>query len=190
VYVPTIQYPDWMGFSDLLIQTQASPVALRDAIRQAVDSLGQEYVFSIKTVAQLIDKTTLGERVTAMLSAFFGGLALLLAAIGLYGLMAYNVTRRTREIGIRMALGAPRGAVHRMVPRETLLLALTGLSIGMVCALATSRLVSSMLYGVTPHDAVTLAAVCFVLLLVAVVAGFLPARRAASVDPMVVLRHE
>ena len=190
VYVPTIQFPDWMGWSDLLVQTKASPVAMRGAIKEAVDSLGQEYVFSIKSVGQLIDKTILQERVTAMLSAFFGGLALLLAAIGLYGLMAYNVTQRKREIGIRVALGANRGLVQRMVLRETLLLALAGLSIGIPCALVAARFISSMLYGVESHDAVTLAAVSLILLAVAALAGFLPARRAMRVDPMVALRYE
>lgn len=190
VYVPTIQYPDWMGWSDLMVETKASPVAMRSAIQQAVESLGQEYVFSVKSVGQLIDKTILQERVTAMLSAFFGGLALLLAAIGLYGLMAYSVTQRTREIGIRVALGANRGTVQRMVLQETLLLALAGLSIGIPCALVASRLIASMLYGVEPHDAVTLAGVSLVLLAAAALAGFLPARRAMCVDPMVALRYE
>ena len=190
VYVPTIQYPDWMGWSDLLVQSKASPVALRGAIQREVDSLGQEYVFSVKSVGQLIGKTILQERVTAMLSAFFGGLALLLAAIGLYGLMAYNVTQRTREIGIRVALGANRGTVQRMVLRETFLLALAGLSIGIPCALIASRFIASMLYGIEPHDPVTLAAVSLVLFAAAGLAGFLPARRAMRVDPMVALRYE
>jgi len=190
LYVPSIQYPDWMGWSDLLVQTKASPVALRSAIEQAVGSLGQEYAFSIKSVGQLIGKTILQERVTAMLSAFFGGLALLLAAVGLYGLMAYNVTQRTREIGIRLALGANRRSVQRMVLRETLLLALAGFSIGIPCALIASRFIASMLYGVAPHDAVTLALVSLVLLGAATVAGLLPARRAMRVDPIVALRYE
>jgi ABC-type antimicrobial peptide transport system permease subunit len=174
----------------LLVQTKASPAALRGALRQAVDSLGQEYVFSIKSVGQLIDKTILQERVTAMLSAFFGGLALLLAAVGLYGLMAYSVTQRTREIGIRLALGANRGSVWRMVLEETLFLALAGLSLGIPCALVASRFIAAMLYGVAPYDALTLAAVSLVLLSAAAVAGLLPARRAMRVDPMVALRYE
>lgn len=173
-----------------MVETNASPVAMRSAIQQAVNSLGQQYVFSVKSVGQLIDKTILQERVTAMLSAFFGGLALLLAAIGLYGLMAYNVTQRTREIGIRVALGANRGTVQRMVLRETFLLALAGLSIGIPWALIASRFIASMLYGVEPHDAVTLAAVSLVLSAAAALAGFLPARRATRVDPMVALRDE
>ena len=190
VYVPSMQYPDYMGWSDLLVQTNASPVAMRSAIQQVVDSLGQEYVVSVKSIGQLVDKTILQERVTAMLSAFFGGLALLLAAIGLYGLMAYNVTQRTREIGIRVALGANRGSVQRMVLRETFVLALAGLCIGIPCALIASRFIANMLYRVEPHDAVTLAAVSLVLLTAAGLAGFLPARRAMRVDPIVALRYE
>jgi len=159
-------------------------------LRRAIESLGHEYVTSIKTVRENIDRSILQERVTAMLSGFFGGLALLLGAIGLYGLMAYNVTQRTREIGIRLALGAHRAAVRWMVLRETLILALLGLLIGVPCALAASRLIASMLYGVAPHDAVTLVSVSLVLLVAAAIAGSLPARRAMRVDPMIALRYE
>lgn len=190
VYLPSMQYGDYMGWSELLVQVHGAPLNVTSAVRRTVESLGHEYVFSINTVAQNIDRSLLQERVTAMLSAFFGGLALLLGAIGLYGLMAYNVTQRTREIGIRVALGAHRGSVQLMVLRETLLLALTGLAIGIPCALLASRFIASMLYGVAPHDAVTLAAVSLVLLIAAGIAGFLPSRRAMRVDPMVALRHE
>lgn len=190
IYVPTTQYGDNMGYNDLIVQTAASPVAVGDAIRRTVDAMGHEYVFSLKTVGQLIDKTFLQERVTAMLSAFFGGLALILAAVGLYGQMAYSVTRRTREIGIRIALGARRPVVQKMVLREALTLAALGVVLGVPCAIAASRLIAAMLFGLTAHDPVTLASVIGILLAVSALASYLPARRAMRVDPIVALRHE
>jgi predicted permease len=190
VYLPTTQYGDYMGYPSVLIETNASPAAVVASVRRTVESFGRDYIFQIKTIEQSIDRTLLQERVTAMLSAFFGGLALLLAAIGLYGLMAYNVTRRSREIGIRMALGAQRGLVQWMILRETLLLALLGLVLGLPCAAASSRLVASMLYGVNTSDPLTLICVSVLLVAVAALAGFVPARRAMRLDPIAALRYE
>jgi predicted permease len=190
VYVPSMQYGDYMGWSHLLLQTSLPPATIAGALRQTVESLGHEYVSSISTVRQDIDRSILQERVTAMLSAFFGGITLMLAAIGLYGLMAYAVTQRTREIGIRMALGAERGRVLKMVLRETLVLVGAGVGIGLPCALATTRLIGHMLYGLSPNDPVTLACVVGALLAVSVLAGYLPARRAMRVDLLVALRYE
>jgi predicted permease len=190
LYVPTSQYGDYMEYNDLLIQTQASPAALGYAIRRVVDASGHDYVFSLKSVGQLIDKTFLRERVTAMLSAFFGALALVLAAIGLYGQMAYSVTRRTREIGIRIALGARQRAVQQMVLREAFTLVGLGVLIGVPCSLVTSGLITTMLFGLSPRDPATLGMVIAVLLAASALAALLPARRAMRVDPLVALRQE
>jgi predicted permease len=190
IYLPTTQYGDWMSYSELLVRTNLGPAALATEIRQAVEPLGHEYVTSVKTVAEHIDRALLQERVTAMLSAFFGALALLIAGIGLFGLMAYSVTQRTRELGIRVALGAQRGAVLRMILRETLVLALVGVSVGLPCALVATRFIAHMLFGVTPYDPVTLAVVAVALLAVGALAGCIPAHRAMRVDPMVALRYE
>ncbi|HUB58961.1 MAG TPA: FtsX-like permease family protein, partial [Candidatus Micrarchaeia archaeon] len=188
IYFSALQYQQSWG--DLIVRTSQTPEALEKPISQAIDSLGHEYALNIKSIAQLVDGELVEERVTAMLSGFFAALALLLASIGLYGLMSYAVTRRTREIGIRVAVGAQRQNVLWLVLRETLTLALLGIAIGIPCALAASRLIASMLFGLSPSDLTTIAAVSFLLLLVALFAGYLPARRASSIDPIVALRSE
>jgi len=160
------------------------------AVRSTLDSVGRESVESAMPLSQAVQRSILQERITAMLSAFFGALALLLAAIGLYGLMAYNVTRRTRELGIRLALGAQGNGILKMVLGETLKLTLIGIAVGLPCALAATRLIAHMLFGVTPYDPLTLAAVSFALLAVGALAGYIPARRAMRVDPIVALRYE
>jgi putative ABC transport system permease protein len=125
-----------------------------------------------------------------MLSGFFAALALLLPSIGLYGLMSYAVTRRTREIGIRVAIGAQRQNVLWLVLRETLALALLGIAAGIPSSLAATRLIAGMLFGLSPSDLPTILCVSLVLLLVALFAGYLPARRASAIDPNVALRRE
>jgi ABC-type antimicrobial peptide transport system permease subunit len=179
-----------MGWSQMMLRTKATPAAMANAVRQTVDSLGHEYVAKTHMVVETIDRSILRERVFAILSGFFGGLALLLAGIGLYGLMAYNVTRRTQEIGVRIALGATQKNVLSMVLRETFGLTSIGIALGLACALAASQLIANMLYGVSAQDPVTLAAVSVVLTGVAAVAGWIPARRATRGDPMVALRYE
>jgi predicted permease len=191
VYVTPLQYgDDWAGWAEVLIQTDMPASAMTARLQQIVSSLGREYVFRAETISDGMERSLLRERVTAMLSGFFGGLALLLAAIGLYGLMAYSVTRRTREIGIRMALGARREPVRWLILRETLLLAAAGVAIGLPCTLAGSRLIASLLYGVSTRDPLMLVVPCGILIAVAAAAGWLPARRATRVDPMVALRDE
>jgi predicted permease len=188
IFLCSFQYPsEWGG---LLLRTMGSPEALEKTVGHEVESLGHEYVLRTRTVAQTIDAELVEERVTAILSGFFAALALLLASIGLYGLMSYTVTRRTREIGIRVAVGAQRQNVLWLVLRETLTLALVGIAIGIPSALAATRLIATMLFGLSPSDLPTIAAVSILLLLVALSAGYLPARRASSIDPILALRTE
>jgi ABC-type antimicrobial peptide transport system permease subunit len=130
------------------------------------------------------------ERLTATLSGVFGALAILLACLGLYGLMAYTVVRRTNEIGIRLALGATRADVLGMILHESLVLVAIGIAIGLPATNVATRLISARLFGVTPTDPLTIAAAAALMLAVAAVAGFLPARRASRVDPMRALRNE
>jgi len=177
--------PAWGG---LVVRTKEPAAGLAKTVGQEIESLGREYPFWTGTIAQAMSQRLAKERVTAVLSGFYAALVLLLASIGLYGLMSYIVTRRTREIGIRVAVGAQRQNVLWLVLRETLALALFGIAIGIPCALAATRLIASMLFGLSPTDIPTIAAVSLLLLLVALFAGYLPARRASGIDPIVALR--
>jgi predicted permease len=190
VYVDALQAEDFAHWSSLEVRAMGNPMGVAAAARNAVDGLGHEYVLMMRTLAQVKDQALLNERLTAMLSELFGGLALLLVATGLYGLMAYNVAQRTREMGIRMALGAPQASILWMVLRETLILIIIGLGIGIPCALMAAKLIAHMLFGLSPHDPLTLGAVLLALILATAVAGYIPARRATKVDPMVALRYE
>jgi ABC-type antimicrobial peptide transport system permease subunit len=147
-------------------------------------------MFEVETLAAQLDASLVQERLVATLSSVFGLLALLLACIGLYGVMAYDVARRTREIGVRMALGASTGLVTQLVLRQTLWLVGIGVVIGLGASLAATQWVKSLLFGLHPHDPLTIGLAVLLLLAVAAVAGLLPARRAARVDPMVALRQD
>jgi predicted permease len=190
LYLPSTQYGEYMGWSQMMLRSKVTPAAMANEVRQAVDSLGHEYVAKTHMVVETIDRSLLRERVFAILSAFFGALALLLAGIGLYGLMAYNVARRTQEIGVRIALGAARNNVLAMILRETLGLTSIGVVLGLGCSLAASQIIANLLFGVSAQDPETLAAAAAVLIAVAAVAGWIPARRAMRVDPIVALRYE
>ena len=147
-------------------------------------------ISDVHTETQLIDQLLVRERLIARVSGFFGVLALLLACIGLYGLLSYEVARRTREIGIRVALGAQQRDVLRLVAGQGIILAVIGAVVGVGVALGVTRYLSSMLYDVHANDPVTIASVAILLLLVALAACYIPARRATRVDPMVALRYE
>jgi len=144
----------------------------------------------VRPLSAFIDASVVKERLMTVLLSFFGILATLLAAIGLYGLMAYSVSQRTHEIGIRLALGAQRKDVIALVMRETMLIVVIGVIVGLGVAMGATRLIASLLYGLTPNDPLTIALTSILLLAVAALAGYLPARRAARVDPMVALRHD
>jgi ABC-type antimicrobial peptide transport system permease subunit len=188
IYLPYHQFPE--GEVDLFVRTRKAPEALARTVGHEIESLGHEYPLSTKTLALEINQALVEEHVIALLSSFFAALALLLASIGLYGLMSYAVTRRSREIGIRMTLGAPPGTVLCAVLREALGLALMGIALGIPCALAASRLIASMLFGLSSHDLPTFATVSLLLLVVALFAGYWPARRASRIDPMAAVRME
>jgi predicted permease len=190
LYLPLTQYGEMMGWSQLMLRTQAAPTSSAVVVRQTVESLGHEYVAKTHLIEETIDRSILRERLFAILSGFFGALALLLAAVGLYGLMAYNVSQRTREIGVRMALGATRRDVVSMILHETLGMTGIGLLLGIAAALSSLHFVSNLVYGVSARDPITLAAACVILAFVAALAGWLPAWKAMKVDPMVALRHD
>jgi predicted permease len=180
---------DFVAFT-VEVRTVGNPSALAAAIRRAVSEVDANVpIFEMKTEEQAVDALLSQDRLFAGLSAIFGALALLLAAIGLYGVRAYAVARRTSEIGIRMALGADHAAITRMILRETAWLATFGVAIGLAAASGATRYIQSMLYGIAPRDFWTFADAALLLTAVAVLAGYLPARRAAQVDPMVALRH-
>src|SRR5262245_38455184 len=176
----------------LLVARAAGPVApLAAIIRREIEAVDKSLeISSVRTVPQLRDQALIQERLLAELSSFFGLLALLLACIGLYGVMSYDVARRTHEIGVRMALGAEAMDVVRLVMRETMLLVGIGFFAGLCAALAATRLIAILLYGFPPNDLLTIGLASLPLLTVAALAGYLPARRAARVDPMVTLKCE
>jgi len=182
----------WMHFE---VRTARDPKALIGEIRSAVAAIDRNLpMFDVKTQSQQIDELLLQERLFAKLSSLFGFLALVLACVGLYGIMSYAVVRRTTEIGLRMALGAGQGTILAMVVRETLLLVVIGIALGIPAALATTRLaasaISDLLYGLKVTDITSLSIAVVALVAVTVFAGLLPARRASRVDPMVALRYE
>lgn len=191
IYTPWLQAEEGIGEMSFAIRSAGDPLALIASIRQAVREVdGNLPLVDLKTQAAQSSETLREERIYANLLSFLGGLALLLAAIGLYGLMAYSVAQRTNEIGIRMALGAQSHDVLRLVIWQGMKLVLVGVLVGGVSAFALKKLIASQLYGVTATDPLTYAAVGTLLLLIAALACWIPARRATKVDPMIALRYE
>ena len=191
VYLPYMQNISGLGQMSFEVRTAGNPTDLIASIREAAQSVDSNVpLFEVKTQSEQVEQSLVQERLFANLSAFFGLLALSLACIGLYGIMSYGVARRTHEIGIRMALGAEARDVLWLVMRETLLLVLIGIVIGLPTALAATQLISSMLFGLTATDPVTISLATIFMIGVAAFAGYLPARRASRVDPMVALRYE
>jgi len=189
IYVPYLQNPG-LTFT-LVARTASDPRSLTGALRKEVLSADREIpAVNIKLMEELISNSVAKERFYVLLLAVFAALALILAAVGVYGVMSYSVTLRTRDIGIRMALGARPVDIFKHIVGQALLLGLIGLGVGIVLAITSTRVMSSLLYGINATDPLTLAITSLVLLAVALLASYLPARRATRVDPLVTLRYE
>ena len=189
LYLPLFQLPE--GGATFEVRTALDPAFVQNTALDAVRSLDPRMpVHSVKTLDSQLDDSLAQERLVGSLPGVFAGLALLLTSVGLYGLMAYTVNRRTSEIGIRMALGADRGQVARMVLRETLLLVVGGLVVGLPVAFFASRLIASQLFQIKPWDPITFLGACALMMVATMAASYIPARRAASIDPLQALRTE
>jgi putative ABC transport system permease protein len=176
---------------DLVVKSNVDSAATISEIRRAVASVDEDQaIFAIATMDQLRRDSMVAQRLTLLLLGLFSGLALTLAAIGIYGVISYSVAQRTHEIGVRMALGAQRLGVLRMMLRQAGKMALLGIAIGLAASFALTRLIASLLFGISASDPLTFAGVSAILFLVSILACYLPARRAMQVDPMVALRHE
>lgn len=175
----------------LVVKSGADPASLTSAVREVVQSIDKDQpVFAISTMEELVSNSVATRRMTLVLLGVFSGLALVLGAIGIYGVISYSVAQRTHEIGIRMALGSPRSDVFRLVVSEGLKLAGIGIAIGIACAFVLARLMSSLLFGISTTDFETFTGVAVLLALVALFACYIPARRAMRVDPTVALRYQ
>jgi putative ABC transport system permease protein len=178
---------------NLVVRTAGEPGRIVSAVREEVQALDPDLaLYSVTTMEQLIADTpsTFLRRYPALLMAVFAAVALILAAVGIYGVISYSVNQRRHEIGIRMALGAARGDIYKLVVGEGLMLVLVGIGTGLAAAFALTRLMSSLLYGVSATDPITFILISLILTGVALGACFIPARRATKVDPTVALRYE
>jgi putative ABC transport system permease protein len=189
LYYPYTQWPVTNVY--YIVRAAGDPTNLLQTVRQTVSAADPKTaIVFVKTMDQMIDETLWQRRLWGVMFAVFATLALLLAAIGIYGVLSYSVSQRTREIGVRMALGAQTGNVLRMLLTQGLKLALGGIVIGLVAALGLSRFIGSLLYGVRASDPLTYAGVALLLVIVALLACLIPARRAAKTDPMIALRAD
>jgi len=190
-YLPFHQANTGFGEMTLVVQTGDDPTSIAAAVRRETRAMDPAMpMFEVETLATQVSASLREERLLAMLSSGFGLLALLLSCLGLYGILSYAVEQRTKEIGVRMALGADRRDVLLLVLSDALRLVLLGAALGIPAALAASRLVASQLYGISAADPVAIGLATLALLGVAAVAGYLPARRATRVDPLTALRYD
>jgi putative ABC transport system permease protein len=184
------QQSTWNSMT-FILRTPGDPAGLVESVRQQVWSVDKDQpVYNIRTMEQIRNESVAPQRLNMLLLGIFAGVAMVLAAVGIYGVMSYSVTQRTHEIGIRMALGARGGDVIRLVVGQGMVLALVGIGIGLAASFALTRVMTSLLFGVSATDPATFAAISLLLLGVALAACFIPARRAMKVDPMVALRYE
>jgi putative ABC transport system permease protein len=196
LYLPFNQAPNEILPSlasrmDLIVRTSADPLNLTAAVRSQVQGLDpNQPVFNVSTMEQTLDQSLVTQRLSMTLLAFLASLALILAAVGIYGVMSYAVTQRTHEIGIRMAIGAQRRDVFKMVIGRGMILTLIGVAVGLIGAFALTRLMATMLYGVEPTDPATFLSLGILLIGISLIACYVPGRRATKVDPLVALRYE
>jgi putative ABC transport system permease protein len=189
IYLPVFQAPSFD--SVIFLRTAGDPGTLGDAIRREVEAVDPDVpVYAVRSMEGVVARSVAERRFALQILGFFAGVALLLAAIGIYGVMAYTFSQRTHEIGIRMALGAQPGDILRTALGEGMRLVVVGLGSGLIGALIFTRFLRSMLYGVTPSDPLTYASLLALLAAIALLACFIPARRATRVDPLVALREE
>jgi putative ABC transport system permease protein len=189
MYVPFAQAPLYGG--EVVVRSSLNASSVAAAIRQAVHSIDKDLpVTDVESLPEALGQSISRERFRTLLLGSFGGMALVLAAVGIFGVISYSASQRTHEIGIRTALGAQRSDVLRLILGQGTKLALLGLGIGIVLAFLLTRLIASLLYSVSATDPLTFGAVAVILLGVAVLACYIPARRAMRVDPMVALRYQ
>jgi len=179
------------SYSTLLVRTAADPLSMVSAVRSQVQAIDREVpVFNVSTADQILAESLARRQFNMLLLGSFATVALLLAAVGIYGVMSYAVTQRTHEIGIRMALGAQAREVLWLVVRQGMSLTLIGVAAGLVAAFALTRVLKNLLFSVSTTDPATFAGIALLLVGVAFIASYLPARRATKVDPLTALRHE
>jgi putative ABC transport system permease protein len=189
MYTPFKQTPWW--FMSFVIRTSTDPSNVVAMVRNEVAAMDEGVpIYNVKTMEEYLSASVAEPRLNMTLLAVFAGVALVLAAVGIYGVISYSVTQRTHEIGVRMALGARPGDVLRMVVRQAMALALVGVGIGLLAAFGLTRWIESLLFEVSATDTMTFVAIPLILIGVALAASFVPARRATKVDPMVALRYE
>ncbi|MGH9882473.1 MAG: ABC transporter permease [Pyrinomonadaceae bacterium] len=189
-FLASAQDPRPSPSGQFLIRSRLPQAEITNAVRSVIGNVNPTINIRFQGFRTMIDEALLRERLMATLSGFFGLLALLLASIGLYGILSYGVTSRTNEIGIRIALGAPTSHVLSLILRESFLLVLVGVAVGLPFIFAATRFASTLLFGLTPSDPISLTLAALLMLVVALLGGYLPARRATKVDPLVALRYE
>jgi putative ABC transport system permease protein len=187
MYFPTLA----SGRTNLVVRTHGDPLSIVGAIRKEVQAIDPDQpIAAVKPMTEWVESSVAAPRYRTTLLALFAALAMVLAATGIYGVMSYSVAQRTHEIGVRMALGARRFDVLKLVVRQGMLLTIIGVIVGLGGAFALTRVMSSLMFGVTTKDPITFVAVAALLVVVAFIACFVPARRATKVDPLVALRYE
>ena len=190
MYTPQAQTP-WVGFRTIVVRTHGETISLASALRAEVRALDPHLpITKLQPMQTLVSNSIAQPRFRMVLLSIFGGLALVLAAVGIYGVLAYTVSQRTQEIGIRMALGAQSADVLGLVLRHGMRLAVFGVVAGLLGGFALTRVMRNLLFGVSPTDPLTFAGISLLLLIMALIACWIPARRATRVDPVVALRQE